>query len=79
MRNDDTWLNFKLDLLSLWLLFFLIIVVIADLPLCFGKGCAFKSYPRLPRSPGLRLYRSATVNAPMASHPKTPATTKAVE
>lgn len=41
MRIGEIWDKFELYILSLWLLFFLIIVVTAEVPICFGEGCSF--------------------------------------
>lgn len=45
MRQDlkicEIWEKFELYVLSLWLLFFLIIVVTVDFPVCFGENCSF--------------------------------------
>lgn len=41
MRIGEIWDKFELYILSLWLLFFLIIVVTADVPVCIGDNCSF--------------------------------------
>lgn len=41
MKISEVWNKFELYILSLWLLFFLIIVVTANIPICFGEGCKF--------------------------------------
>ena len=41
MKLDKIWEKFELYILSLWLLFFLIIVVTADVPICFEENCLF--------------------------------------
>ena len=41
MKFSGTREKFELYILSLWLLFFLIIIVTADIPVCFGKDCSF--------------------------------------
>lgn len=41
MRISEIWEKFELYILSLWLLFFLIIVVTVDIPFCFGENCHF--------------------------------------
>ncbi len=41
MKFSEIWDKFELYILSLWLLFFLIIVVTADVPICFGEDCSF--------------------------------------
>lgn len=41
MKLDETLKKFELYIVSLWLLFFLIIVVTADIPICFGENCTF--------------------------------------
>jgi hypothetical protein len=41
MKSDQVWEKFELYILSLWLLFFLIIVVTVDIPYCFGTNCEF--------------------------------------
>ncbi len=39
--------KFELYILSLWLLFFLIILVTADIPFCFGERCSFIGWDEL--------------------------------
>lgn len=41
MKFDETLQKFELYILSLWLLFFLIIVVSVQVPVCIGEGCKF--------------------------------------
>lgn len=41
MKISELRDKFELYILSLWLLFFLIIVVTVDVPVCFGEGCKF--------------------------------------
>ncbi len=41
MKISEIWEKFELYVLSLWLLFFLIIVVTADVPVCLGEDCSF--------------------------------------
>ena len=41
MKIGELWGKFELYIMSLWLLFFLIIVVTIDVPICFGEGCRF--------------------------------------
>ena len=41
MKLNEILEKFELYILSLWLLFFLIIVVTADFPICFGANCYF--------------------------------------
>lgn len=41
MKINGVWEKLELYILSLWLLFFLIIVVTADIPMCFGQNCSF--------------------------------------
>ena len=41
MKISGVWEKLELYILSLWLLFFLIIVVTADIPICFEKNCSF--------------------------------------
>jgi len=40
-------LKFELYIVSLWLLFFLIIVIKAEFPICFGSGCQFIGFSQL--------------------------------
>ena len=47
MKCNEMWSKFELYILSLWLLFFLIIVVMVDVPVCFGEGCAFIGWKSL--------------------------------
>lgn len=39
--------KFQVYIISLWLLFLLIIVIYADIPLCFGGGCVFVGFDKL--------------------------------
>lgn len=41
MEINKLWEKFELYILSLWLLFFLIIVVTVDFPVCFAGDCEF--------------------------------------
>ncbi len=41
MALDEILKKFELYILSLWLLFFLMIVVTVDIPICFGENCYF--------------------------------------
>jgi hypothetical protein len=41
MKLSEILEKFELYILSLWLLFFLIIVVTAEVPICFGDNCEF--------------------------------------
>lgn len=47
MKLDETLKKFELYIVSLWLLFFLIIVVTADIPICFGENCTFIGFSSL--------------------------------
>lgn len=47
MKINEIWEKFELYVLSLWLLFFLIIVVTADLPVCLGENCSFIGWKSL--------------------------------
>ncbi|MGL5490867.1 MAG: anti-phage protein KwaA, partial [Shewanella sp.] len=47
MKFSEILVKFELYILSLWLLFFLIIVVTADIPLCLGDGCYFIGFSAL--------------------------------
>ena len=47
MKIQEILLKFELYIVSLWLLFFLIIVVTADFPTCFGKECVFIGWNKL--------------------------------
>ena len=41
MKLSGVWEKLELYILSLWLLFFLIIVVTANVPICLGENCSF--------------------------------------
>ena len=41
MTFRESWGKFELYILSLWFLFFLIIVVTVNIPVCFEAGCEF--------------------------------------
>ena len=41
MKISKAWDKFELYIMSLWLLFFLIIVITIDMPLCFTGQCRF--------------------------------------
>lgn len=47
MNSSENWSKFELYVLSLWLLFFLIIVVTLDIPFCLGDGCQFIGFKEL--------------------------------
>jgi len=47
MKVGELWDKFELYIISLWLLFFLIIVVTVDIPLCFGEKCKFVGWEML--------------------------------
>lgn len=47
MKINEIWDKFELYILSLWLLFFLIIVVTVEVPACFGDGCTFIGWQAL--------------------------------
>jgi len=49
VRFSETWDKFELYILSLWLLFFLIIVVTADVPVCWGENCSFVGWSTLAK------------------------------
>ncbi|MEW8061417.1 MAG: anti-phage protein KwaA [Candidatus Thiodiazotropha endolucinida] len=41
MKLGEMWDKFELYVMSLWLLFFLIIVLTANIPICFEENCSF--------------------------------------
>lgn len=41
MKFGEIWDKFELYIMSLWFLFFLIIVITVDIPMCFGDNCQF--------------------------------------
>ena len=41
MKFGEIWDKFELYIMSLWFLFFLIIVITVDIPMCFGDSCQF--------------------------------------
>lgn len=45
--KEDLKQKFELYVLSLWLLFFLIILVTVDIPVCFGSECKFVGWSEL--------------------------------
>ncbi|WP_421865064.1 anti-phage protein KwaA [Motiliproteus sp.] len=47
MKLSEILEKFELYILSLWLLFFLIIVVTAEVPICFGEECQFIGWKEL--------------------------------
>lgn len=47
MKITEIWEKFELYILSLWLLFFLIIVVTADVPICIAEECSFIGWSSL--------------------------------
>lgn len=47
MDTRGNWEKFELYILSLWLLFFLMIVVTIDLPICLGDQCRFIGWREL--------------------------------
>lgn len=47
MKISEILEKLELYILSLWLLFFLIIVVTADFPVCFGEHCSFIGWKEL--------------------------------
>jgi hypothetical protein len=47
MAKEQLKEKFELYILSLWLLFFLIIVVTANIPICFESGCKFIGWNEL--------------------------------
>jgi len=47
MNIRELWDKFELYILSLWLLFFLIIIVTADIPICLGDNCSFIGFNAL--------------------------------
>ena len=49
MKIGEVWEKLELYILSLWLLFFLIILVTADIPICFGEECSFIGWGELLR------------------------------
>jgi len=55
MKTDQVWEKFELYILSLWLLFFLIIVVTVDIPYCFGDNCSFIGWGQIINNNKLAL------------------------
>lgn len=47
MKVGELWDKFELYIMSLWFLFFLIIVITVDIPTCFGNDCAFIGFKEL--------------------------------
>ena len=47
MKLSENWRKFELYIVSLWLLFFLIIVVTVDIPYCWGDNCSFIGFKEL--------------------------------
>lgn len=47
MNLSENWKKFELYIVSLWLLFFLIIVVTVDMPYCWGDNCSFIGFKEL--------------------------------
>lgn len=47
MKLGEMWDKFELYIMSLWLLFFLIIVLTADIPICFEENCSFIGFEKL--------------------------------
>ncbi len=47
MKSSNEWEKFELYIISLWLLFFLIIVITANIPICFGQDCSFIGFGAL--------------------------------
>lgn len=47
MSTNKNWIKFELYILSLWLLFFLIIVITIDIPYCWGELCKFVGFKNL--------------------------------
>lgn len=47
LKISEIWEKFELYVLSLWLLFFLIIVVTAEIPMCFRENCVFIGWKAL--------------------------------
>ena len=41
MKFGEIWDKFELYIMSLWFLFFLIMVITVDIPMCFGENCQF--------------------------------------
>jgi len=47
MKLGEMWDKFELYVMSLWLLFFLIIVLTANIPICFEENCSFIGFEEL--------------------------------
>lgn len=47
MKFGELWDKFELYIMSLWFLFFLIIVITVNMPLCFGNTCQFIGFYNL--------------------------------
>lgn len=47
MKFGEIWDKFELYVMSLWFLFFLIIVITVDIPVCFGDVCRFIGFFQL--------------------------------
>lgn len=47
MKLSEIWDKFELYIMSLWLLFFLIIVITVDIPIYFGSECSFVGIKKL--------------------------------
>ncbi len=47
MNLSESWRKFELYIVSLWFLFFLIIVVTVDIPYCWGGNCTFIGFKEL--------------------------------
>jgi hypothetical protein len=46
MALKETWQKTEMYVLSLWFLFFLMIVVTAQIPICFEPECSFIGFPK---------------------------------
>lgn len=47
MSFSQNWKKFELYIVSLWLLFFLIIIITVDIPYCWGDSCNFIGFKEL--------------------------------
>tara|TARA_R110000868_G_C10920440_1_gene765647 strand:+ start:720 stop:1307 length:588 start_codon:yes stop_codon:yes gene_type:complete len=47
MRFIENWKKFELYIVSLWLLFFLIIIITVDIPYCWEDSCSFIGFEEL--------------------------------
>ncbi len=47
MKAGELWDKFELYIMSLWFLFFLIIVITIDIPICFENNCEFIGFEKV--------------------------------